>query len=72
MTFEITTWLLAILSATGTIFCIYRKKTCFYVWMVSDSGWAVVDFSRGIYAQMALYVFFFLLAVWGAWAWRNQ
>ncbi|MBV6342817.1 nicotinamide mononucleotide transporter [Candidatus Magnetobacterium casense] len=72
MTFEVITWILAGLAATGTIFCIHRKRTCFFIWMVSDSGWAIVDYSRGIYAQMALYVFFFGLAVWGAWAWKKK
>jgi len=72
MIFDLITWTLAAIAATGTVFCIHKKRVCFYLWMVSDSGWAIVDFSRGIYAQMTLYIFFFALACWGAWRWGHD
>jgi len=66
------TWALAALSIVGVILNIRHKKICFIVWMASNGSWAIIDYRAGLYAQSALFVVYFALAVWGWWAWRKE
>ena len=63
------TWMLTLLGIIGVILNIYKKRSCFLVWSISSSGWMVVDFCYGIYAQSALFGIYLILAVIGYIQW---
>ena len=71
MEFQIISWTLTIAALIGVVLNIKRKRICFHIWMVTNAGWALVDLSRGIYAQAFLFFIYFLLAIWGIFAWKD-
>jgi nicotinamide riboside transporter PnuC len=67
------TWWHAVLYALGIIGVVlnnHRRRECFYVWLVTSAGWAIVDFGAGLYIQSALFVTYFGLAIHGLIKWR--
>lgn len=68
---SVVTWTLTALSIVGVILNIYKRRSCFAVWMVTNGSWCVVDFYMGIPAQGAMFAIYFLLAVWGMWRWKG-
>jgi len=66
------TWLLTGLSLVGVILNTHQDRRCFYVWIVTNSCWAVVDFYKGIYAQAFMFLLYLLLSCWGLWKWRHK
>lgn len=65
-------WILTILSLTGVVANIYKKRWCFIVWAVTNFSWMIVDYRRGIKAQAALFAIYFLLALWGLYKWTKD
>lgn len=70
--FELLTAALTALSIVGVILNIRRIRACFYVWAVTNFCWMAVDFYREIYAQAALFLVYFALAIYGAFEWRRE
>jgi nicotinamide riboside transporter PnuC len=66
------TWILTILSIIGVILNAHQDRRCFYLWMVTNTSWAAVDFYKGIYAQGVMFSLYTLLAVWGLYKWRHK
>ena len=66
------TWMLTILSIIGVVLNAYQDRRCFYLWMVTNTSWAAVDFHKGIYAQGVMFSLYTLLAVWGLYKWRHK
>jgi len=64
------TWLLTILSLVGVILNIHKRKECFYIWGVTNAGWAIYDFAIGAPAQGTLFAVYFALAIWGIVKWK--
>ena len=65
------TWALTILSMIGIMFNIKHDKRCFAIWCFTNIAWAIIDFRAGVYAQSALFVVYFCLAVWGLVSWSK-
>jgi nicotinamide riboside transporter PnuC len=65
------TWALTILSLIGVVLNIHKRKECFYIWAVTNFGWAVYDFAIGAMAQGALFAVYFCLAIWGIVKWKG-
>jgi membrane protein implicated in regulation of membrane protease activity len=65
------TWFLTGASLVGVVANIYRRRWCFAVWLVTNTTWAVYDFSIGATAQGVLFSVYAVLAVWGLWTWRK-
>jgi len=70
--FELFTGLLTAPSILGVWFNIKRRRVCFAIWAVTNLSWAAVDFHREIYAQAALFLVYFALAIWGVFEWRKN
>jgi len=66
------TWLLTILSIIGVILNPHHDRRCFYIWIVTNTSWAVVDFYQGIYAQATMFVLYLCLSIWGLYKWRHK
>jgi nicotinamide riboside transporter PnuC len=70
-TLPIFTWFLTVLAIIGVILNIQKRRVCFFIWAFTNASWAIVDFIMGIPAQGALFTVYFVLALWGIWAWRQ-
>jgi len=66
------TWFLTILSLTATILNIKKKKVCFFIWLITDALWCIIDFKAGIYSQSMLQLTYFGLSIWGIIEWRKK
>ncbi len=65
-------WWLAALSITGVILNVRKDRRGFAVWMFTNTCWALIDLSRGLYAQSFLFVVYFFLALWGWISWKDK
>lgn len=70
--FNVLTWSLSVAALIGVILNIQKRRECFYIWAVTNFGWALVDFWKGLPAQGALFSVYFLLALWGIYEWRKK
>ncbi len=66
------TWLLTILSLIGVILNTQQDRRCFYIWIVTNTSWAAVDFYKGIYAQATMFILYLCLSIWGLHKWRHK
>ncbi len=64
-------WFLTALSIIGVILNIRRDRRGFLFWIVTNLGWAAVDLMHGLYAQAALFIVYFFLALWGWIRWKK-
>jgi len=64
------TWLLTISSLIGVVLNIYKRRECFYIWAVTNAGWAVYDFKNEMPAQGTLFAVYLGLAIWGIVKWK--
>ncbi|MFA6321648.1 MAG: nicotinamide mononucleotide transporter [Candidatus Omnitrophota bacterium] len=69
-------WVLAALSVTGTILNIKKNHWCFVIWGVTNLFWGVVGMVAAqkdprMYAQAAMFFFYFILACYGWIVWRK-
>jgi nicotinamide riboside transporter PnuC len=63
---------LTILSLIGVLLNTHEDRRCFYIWIVTNSCWAAVDFYKGIYAQGTMFILYLALSVWGLYKWRHK
>lgn len=71
MTLGVLSWLIAVLSLTGTVLNIKKRSECFYLWGISNAAWVFIDFNKGLHAQALLFSIYFVLAIYGAWSWSR-
>lgn len=65
-------WIVSALAVIGVVLNIQKRSECFIVWSITNAAWAVYDYCIGAYAQSALFVVYFLLAIWGLIKWRKK
>ena len=70
--FTIFTWLLTFTTIFGTYLNSRQNKYGFIVWGICNCLWLTVDFTRGIYAQAALYVVFICFNIYGWKQWGKK
>ena len=66
------TWALTALSIIGVILNIKRIRAGFLLWCATNASWAIIDYRAGLYAQSALFVVYFVLAVVGFYQWGKK
>ena len=71
MWFETFKWLAAAVSIVGVELNIRHRRECFYVWVVTNAAWCIVDGWHGIYSQAVLHAVYFALAVRGILLWKK-
>jgi len=70
--FTLVTGLLTVLAIVGVVLNIHKKRLCFYIWFVTNSSWAVIDFYKGIPMQGLLFVIYTGLALYGIVKWKEK
>lgn len=70
--FQIVTWFLFALSFTGVVLNVKKRKECFLVWGLGNTGWAFIDFQQGLPAQAAMFVVYLLTCFWGYSEWSKE
>ncbi|MHB8131557.1 MAG: nicotinamide mononucleotide transporter [Mobilitalea sp.] len=70
--FQVLLWPVTILSITGTVLNIRQKKSCFYIWIVTNAFLCVYNYHIKVYAQSILFLVYFSLAIWGACRWHRK
>jgi nicotinamide riboside transporter PnuC len=66
------TWIVAIISLIGVVLNVRQDRRCFYLWIVTNTAWMVIDYTRGLYAQAFMFLVYFCLAVWGLYSWKHK
>jgi len=72
MLFHLFTAVIACLSLWGAYLNAGGKKSGFYVWGTANLAWILVDGSRGLWAQAALYTAFLAMNIYGWYKWKNK
>lgn len=68
---ELFSWAVAMIALYGTYLNVHQKKSGFYYWLVSNSSFAVINFSNGMWAQGTLFCVYTILAMVGIKNWKN-
>ena len=63
--FTIWTGVLTVLALIGVVLNIKKQVSCFYIWLVTNASWAVIDFYKEIPMQGLLFSIYTCLAVYG-------
>jgi len=66
------TWIITIFSLIGVVLNIYKNKYCFIIWAFTNFAWMIIDYIYGLYAQSALFLIYFILALWGLYKWKKE
>jgi nicotinamide riboside transporter PnuC len=70
--FNLLTGILTLFAIIGVILNIKKKILCFYIWFITNTSWAIVDFYKGIPAQGILFSVYTLLTVYGIYEWKKE
>jgi len=69
---EVVLWIVVSLSLIGTILNVYKKRVCFYFWLVGNISLCIVNFWSCSYAQALLWGVYSFIAVWGLIQWGKD
>jgi len=65
-------WIVTAISIIGTVLNVYKKRACYYFWLVSNSIWLIVDIHKGIYEQALIFGVYTILAILGIVVWKKK
>ena len=65
-------WIIAIMSLTGVVLNIYKRKECFIIWGFTNFAWFLWDLYIESYAQSFLFFIYFILAIFGLYKWSKE
>lgn len=71
-TLQLITWGLMCLSLVGVVLNVKKNIACFYIWIIANSGWVIIDLKQGLPAQAMLFVVYALTCFWGIYEWRKE
>jgi nicotinamide riboside transporter PnuC len=66
------TWLIAIISITGSFFNIKKNIICFYFWNICEICCLIIDIKNKQYGRAFLDLFCFCMNIWGILKWRKE
>jgi len=70
ITWQSFTFILMLISLFATFLNVKKKRVCFKIWLVTNTCWAVYDFSIGAVWQGCLFTVYTGLAIYGIYQWR--
>jgi hypothetical protein len=62
---DISGWVMSAASLIGVIFNIYKSKWGFFIWALTDIGWAAISMYYSIYSQAVMFVIMLVFAIYG-------
>jgi nicotinamide riboside transporter PnuC len=65
-------WLITIASLTAVILNIRGSVISFWIWLCTNTAWAIADFHHGLPEQALLQSVYAGLSVWGIVRWSRQ
>jgi len=65
-------WMFTILSIIGVVLNIYKLRSCFIFWSITNVGWLIYDFWIGAIAQGVLFSVYLILSIWGLVKWGRK
>ncbi|MDR3179243.1 MAG: nicotinamide mononucleotide transporter family protein [Oscillospiraceae bacterium] len=66
------TWVVAIISITGTFFNIKKKVFCFYLWSICEAICFILDIQNYQYGRAFLDIFSFGMNIYGIILWTKE
>lgn len=69
---EICNWIITILALIGAYLISNHNKKGFYLWIISHSFFAILNFIQQDYAQAALFLAFFFISIFGILQWNKE
>ena len=66
------TWVLSITSIIGNYFNCKRLKVCFIIWVIVNTGWAIIDISNKVYSRAILDIVQIWFCIFGYKEWRRK
>ena len=66
------TWVITLISILGAILNAQKKIVGFWVWMLANTLWIVVDLQAGLPAQAALFAVYNGICIYGLLQWRKD
>lgn len=66
------TWILTAASVLGAAMNAVGRRSGFAVWIASNTGWVIVNASRGLWPEAALFLAYLGFSVVGFFMWRNR
>lgn len=65
-------WILTIVGLVGVVLNIKQDRRCFFLWMVSNAGFALETAILGAWNMTFLFVVYFILAIAGIKSWSKN
>ncbi|MBF4474560.1 nicotinamide mononucleotide transporter [Methanobacterium formicicum] len=65
-------WILTGLGLIGVILNIRHDRRCFFIWLLSNAGFAIQTYIYGVWNMTILFVIYFILAGWGVYSWKGK
>ena len=65
-------FILTVLSLLGAVLNAKGRISGFYIWIVANVGWVIVDLSHGLYSQAILFAVYTMISVYGIIQWSRR
>lgn len=69
---ETVSWILTVIAIYGTYLNANKNAQGFYFWLISNSGFCVINFCNGMLAQGFLFGVYTVLAIIGIQKWQES
>lgn len=66
------TWLITVISLTGTVLNVRKNILCFYLWAFGNIAWLSFDLWSGLFSRAVLDAVQLMFAVWGIVEWGKK
>jgi len=64
-------WIVSGFALIGVILNIYKRQSCFVIWIFTNFAHCIYCFHKTAYPQSALFAVYFGLAIWGVIKWKQ-
>ena len=68
---QILSWVFAVIAIVGAVLNARQSIKGFYLWLVSNTGFIVINFLIGMPAQATLFIVYNIITVYGIYQWRK-
>ena len=69
---EMIGWIATLIAMVGVVLNARGSIVCFYVWLLSNGYYTVVNVLSGSYSQAALFAFQLVMAIYGLYYWNKK